>query len=154
MTTPPQEHYVCPFCRKALLNEDGLLVRLNGWLHAPLFSCKTSFALPATPGEYGSIIGEGVQLREGARVEFECPHADCRHGFASKQHGDLAAISLLRGEHEFTLLFNKVHGCQSTFVLNQHDKVLESYGEHINLYLPILRTYSPPTEETKPLETV
>lgn len=127
--------FSCPYCGQRLSFLDGSVIKLNGWLHAPQFSCKSTYYVPAGLGEYGAIVGEGIQLREGAKVEFECTNSQCRHNFTSNYNDDLAEILMREGDKEYVVVFHKIYGRHATFLIDlEHRKLMKSFGPDKGLY--------------------
>jgi hypothetical protein len=128
----------CPHCGQKLSFLDGNIVKLVGRLHGDNFSCKTMFYVPANLGEYGAIVGEGVRLQDGARVEFECISGACKANLTSAFDQDLAEVKMVREDgKEFAVVFNKTYGRHSTFLVDVTEKALvESYGEHAGQFQP------------------
>ncbi len=124
--------FFCPHCAQKLSFLDGTVIKLVGRLHAESFSCKTMFYIPAKLGQYGAIVGEGVRIRDGARVEFECSNGACKHDLTSARDESLAEVRMRDAAgHQFVVLFNKVYGRRSTFLIDVELKELVgSYGEH------------------------
>lgn len=122
--------FYCPFCGQKLSFLDGMLIKMVGRLHATTFSCKTMFYFSAQLGQYGCIVGEGVRVYDGAKVEYECINHACKKNFTSPNNEDLAEIRMKDGEgKEFKVVFNKVYGKRSTFLLDMEDRALvESFG--------------------------
>jgi len=140
--------YHCPHCGYDLSSEDGQLIELCGWLHAPDFSVRTSFKLLSKLGQYGSLLGDNIQLREGARVAFECASDDCRHGLTSSVHPDLCAVELREGGETFTVLFSKIFGQHATFKLDAAgETLLSSHGLHAAQYEEALASLARPPQE-------
>ena len=130
--------YSCPYCGQKLSFLDGTIVKLVGRLRGENFSCKTMFYVPAGLGEYGAIVGEGVRVQDGARVQFECINGACKHDLTAAYDEDLAEVKMVREDgREFAVVFSKVYGRHSTFVVDVKEKTLvESFGEHASQYSP------------------
>lgn len=136
--------FYCPYCGQKLSFLEGTVIKMVGRLHAETFSCKTMFYFPAQLGQYGAIVGEGVNLRDGARVEFECINGACRKNFTATYDQNLAEIKMVDpAGNEYVVVFNKIFGRRSTFLIDfKTQKVLESYGDHAPEYL---REFDKPT---------
>ena len=132
------QKYFCPVCDQKLSFLGGTIIKMVGRLHAETFSCKAMFYVPAELGQYGAIVGEGARLKEGAKVEFECINGACKENFTSAYDDDLAEIKMIDPEgREFVVVFNKIYGRRSTFVVDLKKKsLLKSYGEHSNDFEP------------------
>jgi hypothetical protein len=136
MTPKGKVTFRCPYCSQKLSFLDGSMVKLAGRLHADTFSCKTMFYIPATLGEYGAIVGEGVRLEDGAVVEFECINGACKQSLTSRYDDNLAEIRMVdESGQEFAVAFNRIYGRRATFLIDiKRTSVLESYGEHAAEY--------------------
>lgn len=124
--------FSCPYCGQDLSSLEGTVVRMAGRLHAATFSCRAMFYLPARLGQYGAIVSDDVQVREGAVVEFECVNPKCQRNFTTAYDNDLAEIKMTDGEgREFVVVFNKTYGRCSTFLVDWSAKALvSSFGNH------------------------
>jgi hypothetical protein len=122
--------FYCPYCGQKLSFLEGTLIKMVGRLHATTFSCKTMFYFSAQLGQYGCIVGEGVRVYDGAKVEYECINTACKKNFTSPHNDELAEISATDEDFkEFKVVFNKVFGKRSTFLLDMaQSKLVESFG--------------------------
>lgn len=129
--------FFCPFCGQKLSFLDGTIIKMVGRLNATTFSCKTMFYFSAKLGEYGCIVGEGVRVFDGAKVEFECINTSCKRSFTSPHNDDLAEITMKDDNgKEFKVVFNKIFGKRSTFLLDMEaKKVVESFGVDRDKYI-------------------
>ena len=136
MSDEKKQRFYCPYCNHKLSFLDGTIVKLAGRLHAEKFSCKVMFYIPAELGQYGAIVGEGVQLREGAKVEFECLNGACKENFTTAYDDNLAEIKMVDAEgREYIVVFSKIYGKKSTFLIDlKKRELLKSYGEHSEEY--------------------
>lgn len=128
--------FYCPFCGQKLSFLDGSLIKMVGRLHATTFSCRTMFYISAKLGQYGCIVGEGVRVYDGAKVEFECINHACHRSFTSTRNDDLAEIRMKDEQgREFKVVFNKVFGKRSTFLLDmEEERILKSFGSDSHEY--------------------
>ena len=131
METQGKMTFSCPHCGQKLSFLEGTIIKMVGRLHATTFSCKAMFYFSATLGQHGGIVGEGIRVYDGAKVEYECIHHACRTNFTAPYNDELAEIA---AEDEagnwFKVVFNKIYGKDSTFVLDMQQKeVTASYGE-------------------------
>jgi len=128
--------YVCPYCGQKLSFLAGTIIKMVGRLHSPTFSCKTMFYISAKLGQYGAIVGEGVRIKEGANVEFECINSSCKKNFTAAYDDNLAEIKMVDAKgDEYVVVFNKVFGRSSTFLIDlKAKKLIEAFGEHANEY--------------------
>lgn len=124
--------FFCPHCNQKLSFLDGTVVKMIGCLHAESFSCTTMLYLPAKLGQYGAIVGEGVRIRDGARVEYECINRACARKFTTSYDDDLAEIKMVdEAGAEFAVAFSRVFGRRATFLVDFKEHTLvESFGEH------------------------
>lgn len=139
MTEPIQKpRFYCPYCNQKLSFLSGTVIKMVGRMHAEHFSCKTMFYIPAKLGQYGAIVGEGVRLREDAKVEFECINGACKRNFTTSYDDNLAEIKLVASDgREYVVVFNKIYGKHATFLVDYKNKsLLESYGEDANACRP------------------
>ncbi len=132
MSTESKQSYHCPFCDQKLSFLDGAIIKMAGRLHAETFSCKTMFYIPAELGKFGAIVGEGLRMREGAKVEFECINGACKENFTTAYDDDLAEVKMTDSEgRSYVVVFNKVYGRRSTFLVDLKKRaLLKSFGEH------------------------
>ena len=128
--------YLCPYCSQKLSFLDGTIIKLVGRLHADTFSCKTMFYISARLGQYGAVVGEGLRLKEGAVVEFECINGACKKNFTAAYDDNLAEIKMVdQNGQEYAVIFNKIFGKQSTFLVDlKEKKLVKSFGEHVHQY--------------------
>jgi hypothetical protein len=124
--------FYCPYCNNKLSFLDGSMIKMVGRLHAPNFSCKAMFYIPSELGKYGAIVGEGVRIKEGAKVEFECINHPCKRNFTTAYDSKLAEIKAVDEKgNEFVVVFNKIYGRRATFLVELKDRTLVSaFGEH------------------------
>jgi hypothetical protein len=110
------------------------MIRMAGRLHAATFSCRSTFYLPARLGKYGAIVGDDIQVREGAVVEFECINPACQRNFTAGYDSDLAEIKMTDADgRPYVVVFNKTCGRHSTFLVDWKAKALvSSFGPHAN----------------------
>ncbi|MFH2010456.1 MAG: hypothetical protein ABI333_27905 [bacterium] len=122
--------FTCPHCGQKLSFLDGSLIKMVGRLHSTTFSCKTMFYFSATLGQHGCIVGEGVRVYDGAKVEYECINHKCGANLTAPYNDELAEIACEdEAGNWFKVVFNKIFGKDSTFVLDmQQQKVTASYG--------------------------
>jgi|GEM_PF-2842163 len=128
--------YVCPYCGQKLSFMDGTVVKMVGRLHADTFSCKTMFYIPARLGQYGGIVGEGLRVKEGAFVEFECINGQCKRNFTTAYDQNLAEIKMIdEADNEFVVIFNKIYGKKATFLVDLKQKrLVNQFGEDADSY--------------------
>jgi len=121
----------CPHCGQKLSFLDGSIIKMVGRLKATTFSCKTMFYFSATLGKHGCIVGEGVRVYDGAKVQYECINQVCKQDLTAEYNDELAELrGVDEAGNEFKVVFNKIFGKDSTFVLDmQARKVTASYGE-------------------------
>ncbi len=130
--------FFCPHCDQKVSFLKGSIIKLVGRLEAETFTARTMFYIPAKLGDYGAIVGEGVRLKEGAVVEFECINGACKTNLTTVYDEHLAEL-LMRDEQgrEYVVIFNKMYGRQATFLVDYKKRVLlESFGQHANDFEP------------------
>lgn len=111
---------------------------MKGVLSCDTFECYANFYLPGAIGKYGSIVDDHVKLKNGAKVEFRCPNPRCDRSYTTHYDNDLAEIKMIDDDgHEYVVVFNRIYGIHSTFVVDYKKKQLESsYGEDRDTYSP------------------
>ena len=109
---------------------------MKGVLSCETFECSGHFYLPGAIGKYGFIIDENIELRDGAKVEFRCPNPRCNLSYTTHYDNDLAEIKMIDDDgHEYAVVFNRIYGVHSTFVVDYKKKKVESaYGEDKAMY--------------------
>ena len=124
--------YLCPHCNQKLSFQEGRHIKMVGRLHAETFSCKTMFYIPATLGQYGAIVGDGVRLTDGAEGDFECLNGACKQSFTTSYDKSLAEIRMVDGSGaEYVVVFSRIFGRRSTILIDQKKaSIVESFGEH------------------------
>ena len=135
---PGKLKFFCPHCDQKLSFLEGSIIKLVGRLHAETFSARTMFYIPAKLGDYGAIVGEGVRLKEGARVEFECINGACKADLTTVYDKNLAELKMRDCDgREYVVIFNKIFGRQATFLVDYKKRtLLESFGEHASDFEP------------------
>ena len=128
--------FYCPQCDQDLTCMDGKLVKMRGMLSAPHFTVVTTFYLPAELGVYGATVEGEIELREGARIDFQCTNDACRHSFTAPYDDDLSEIKMIEEDgREEVVVFNRIYGRQSTFVVDyKQKKVIMAFGQDKDLY--------------------
>ncbi len=117
--------FSCPHCDADLNPDHGPIIKMTGKLEADTFSITTDVFLPSGLGVYGRVAATGVELREGAKIEFFCP--TCGKALSSSVDDELAQVSMKDPEGRVYLVsFNKSYGKQSTYVINPEAKQVES----------------------------
>ena len=129
--------YFCPHCGQELTCPNGQQIKLRGVLTSPYFTVATLFYLPAELGVYGGTVEGEIEIREGARVEFQCFNPDCLHSFTSPYDDDLSEIRMVEDDGtDEIVVFNRVYGRQSTYVVDYRlRKVIMAYGEDKDRYV-------------------
>ncbi len=97
---------------------------------------RTQFYFPAELGCYGAIVPGGVELEDGAIVEFLCPNGQCNANLTAAYNHELAEIKMVdEKSSEYVVVFHKVYGRQATFVVDRDaKKLVESFGQHAANY--------------------
>jgi hypothetical protein len=130
------KQFYCPYCNEKLSHLEGTVIKMKGVLSCDTFECSVNFYLPGAIGKYGSIVDEHLKLKDGARVEFRCPNVKCDRSFTTHYDNDLAEIIMVDDDgHEYVVVFNRIYGIHSTFVVDYKKKKLESsYGQNKKVY--------------------
>jgi hypothetical protein len=128
--------FSCPRCGELLSVLDGAMVKMSGTLETPTFSVTTAFYFPAELGRYGAIVGDGVEVREGAKVELCCVNPRCAASFTASYNHDLAEIRMTDEDgRAHVVVFHKTCGRHATFVIDLSARQLVStFGEHAATY--------------------
>ncbi len=128
--------FFCPSCNAKLSFLEGTIIKMDGVLKADKFSVRTQFYFPAKLGQYGVIIAGSLDVKEGAEVEFHCIKPTCNKNFTAAYNPELAEIRMVdEAGREFVVIFNKIYGKRSTFLVDPVDhKLLESHGDHAGDY--------------------
>jgi len=131
------KQFYCPYCNEQLSHFEGTVIKMKGVLSCNTFESVTNFYLPGAIGKYGSIVDDHIKLKDGAKVEFRCPNPKCDRSFTTDYDDDLAEIKMIDDDgHEYVVVFNRIYGIHSTFVVDYKKKKLESsYGEDREIYL-------------------
>jgi len=111
--------FYCPQCKAHLNPGTKIIMRfgVRGKTGLILFS--------PTVGDYASILPEGVEFRDGERVDFFCPV--CQAGFASASDARLGEVLLSRDDDDMVRIgFSRVYGEKATFVISSD--AVQSYG--------------------------
>lgn len=130
------KQFYCPYCHEKLSHFDGKVIKMKGVLSCETFECSANFYLPGAIGKYGSIVDEHLRLKDGAKVEFRCPNVKCERSFTTHYDDDLAEIKMIDDDgHEYIVVFNRIYGIHSTFVVDYKKKQLQkAYGEDRTAY--------------------
>ena len=128
--------FCCPYCGEKLSFLEGTVIRMDGVLSCDAFTVRTQFFFPARLGQYGAIIAGGVDVREGAVVDFRCINARCDRSFTTQFNKELSAIRAQDGAgRDFVVVFNRTMGKHSTFLIDRADRSLvEHHGDDAEGY--------------------
>jgi len=131
---PDYHAFFCPHCRAELNPGQGPIIKMTGRLDAPTFSVTTDMFLPSGLGVYGRLTATGVELREGAKIEFSCPV--CAKPLSASAEDELAQVHMRDQDGRlFVVGFNKRYGRRSTFVIDPHQRKVErEFGEDAGRY--------------------
>ncbi|MDZ7318169.1 MAG: hypothetical protein ONB11_03380 [candidate division KSB1 bacterium] len=131
------KQFYCPYCNEKLSYFDGTVIKMKGVIASESCECVANFYLPGGIGKYGCIVDDHLVLKDGAKVEFRCPNPKCDHSFTSHYDDDLAEIKMMDDDgHEYVVVFNRIYGVHSTFVIDfKRKKLAGSYGEDKHGYL-------------------
>ena len=128
------KRFICPECTAVLNDEDPQVIRMVGTLMGAGFSITTEFGLSANLGEYGASFDPKLRMERGCRVRFGCPH--CGRDFTSSYSEDLAEVEMIDGRDEFVVVFSRIFGEESSFVVELGTKKLvASYGADAAAYI-------------------
>jgi len=126
--------YLCPGCTAPLNEDDPAVIHMAGTLAGAGFSITTDFGLSASLGEYGASYDPRLALEEGCRVRFGCPH--CGRDFTASYNQDLAEIEMVDGRDEYVVVFSRIFGEESSFVVELGTKKLvATYGADAAAYI-------------------
>ena len=131
---PTPNAFFCPHCQRDLNPDNGPIITMKGTLDAETFSVTTDVFIPAVLGVYGRATATGVELREGARIEFSCPA--CGAALSRSADDELAQVGMRDQEGRLYLVsFNKSYGKQSTYLIDPEARQVESqYGDDAESY--------------------
>ncbi len=131
------KQFYCPYCNEKLSHLEDSIIKMKGVLECETFSCEADVILPSTLGHYSAMTDEWITMRDGAKVDFHCTNPRCNRSFTAPYDDDLAEIKMIDEEnHEFIVVFNRIYGQHSTFVVDYKKKKLEnSFGEDKKRYL-------------------
>ncbi|MBW2366787.1 MAG: hypothetical protein JRH15_02765 [Deltaproteobacteria bacterium] len=129
--------YYCPYCDEDLTHLNGMVLKLKGVLDSDHFKCSSNFFLPAAVGVYGVITENHLTLKDGAIIDFCCPNPKCDHSFTTSYDEDLANVKMVDDDGtERVVVFNRIYGKQSTFVVDFKEKKVENaYGADQENYI-------------------
>lgn len=129
--------FYCPYCNEKLSFLDGTIIKMIGVLRADRFEAATYFYIPGTLGQYDAIVEGNFKVKDGAKVDFHCINSNCKKSFTTTYDDDLAEIKMIDDdEHEYIVVFNRIYGKHSTFVVDYKKKELtDSFGEDKNIYM-------------------
>jgi len=117
--------FSCPHCDADLNPGNGPIIKMTGKLEAETFSITTDVFLPAGLGVYGRVAATGVELREGAKIEFFCP--TCGAALSNSVDEELAQVAMRdKADRKVLVSFNKSYGKQSTYVIDPEARQVES----------------------------
>ena len=126
--------FLCPACNAELNDTAPDTIRMNGVLRGLRFEVCFEFGIPAALGVYDATFDERLKMEEGCVVDFVCPH--CGQSFSTGSTGHLAAIKLLDQGQQYVIVFNRVLGERSSFVLDHETKrLVASYGDDADAYV-------------------
>lgn len=129
--------FYCPFCNEKLSFLDGSIVKMRGTLRSSKFDVVTNFYIPGQLGQYDALLEGDITLRDGVKVDFSCINPKCHRSFTTHYDDDLSEIKMIDDDgHEYLVVFNRIYGKHSTFVVDYKKKELESsFGEDREGYI-------------------
>lgn len=123
--------FFCPHCEHRISDPDAATIAFYGYLHGAKFRVGSNFTMSSDFGKYGAYVeNEGLEIDPGAKVEFCCPHEDCRKSLTSHYNDSLAEI-VWRDESEklHHVAFSRVAGKEMTFVIDvEQGEVIAAHG--------------------------
>ena len=131
------KEYFCPYCNEKLSRLNGIVIKMLGLLRSEKFDILTTFYIPGSIGQYDGIVEAKVTLRDGVKVDFMCINPKCQKSFTTNYDDDLAEIKMIDDDgHEYVVVFNRIYGKHSTFVVDYKRKELtSSFGEDKEIYI-------------------
>lgn len=131
------KEFYCPYCNEKLSFLEGTIIKMLGHLRCDKFETYVMFYIPGTLGQYDALVEEGVILKDGVKVDFLCINPKCQKSFTTSYDDDLAEIKMIDDDgHEYVVVFNRIYGKHSTFVVDYKRKELtESFGEDRKTYI-------------------
>jgi len=131
------KQFFCPHCNEKLSQLEDSIIKMRGVFECEFFTCEANIFLPSSLGKYSAITDAYITMRDGARVEFRCTNLRCHRSFTAPYDDDLAEIKMIDDDgHEFIVVFNRIYGKHSTFVVDYKKKKLEeSFGEDKASYM-------------------
>jgi hypothetical protein len=129
--------FYCPFCNQCLSQLEGSIIKLLGKLKGDRFETATYIYIPGNLGQFDAIIEGRFIMKDGLKVDFCCTNPKCEKSFTTAYDDDLAEIKMVDDDgHEYVVVFNRIYGKHSTFVVDYKKKELSNaYGEDKNIYL-------------------
>jgi len=129
--------FYCPFCNEQLSFLEGTVVKLRGHLKSSKFDVYTNFYIPGKLGQYDAMVDDEITLKDGLKVDFMCINPKCGKRFTTHYDNDLAEIKMIDDDgHEYIVVFNRIYGKHSTFVIDYKKRGVESsFGEDQKVYI-------------------
>ena len=120
--------FICPTCNAILNQDEEETIRFLGVLRGHSFTLSTTVDLSAELGVYGAQIDKDLVMEDGCKVDFLCPQ--CGRDLTASYSADLAEIKMVEAGHEYVVVFSKVYGERTSFVVDFSTKrLVASYGE-------------------------
>ena len=131
------KEFYCPYCNEKLSFLKGTIIKMLGHLVSDKFETDTIFYIPGTLGQYDALVEGNVILKDGVKVDFHCINPACHKSFTTTYDNDLAEIKMTDDDgHEYIVVFNRIYGKHSTFVVDYKRKELtNSFGEDKDIYI-------------------
>lgn len=131
------KEFYCPYCNQKLSFLEGTIIKMLGHLKSDKFETYANFYIPGALGRYDALVEGRVLLKDGVVVDFHCINPHCEKSFTTSYDDDLAEIKMVDDDgHEYVVVFNRIYGKHSTFVVDYKKKKLKSsFGEDKELYI-------------------
>jgi hypothetical protein len=117
--------YKCPECSAGLSTHKVVL------MVGEHDKKRSLFVFDARPGKYDFVVVDDIEVRPGTMWEFYCPV--CWANLTTSYNKRLAKLEAVDEEGSRRVVFSKVAGEQSTFVLGGEE--LEAHGRDSLAYI-------------------
>ncbi|RMG79258.1 MAG: hypothetical protein D6707_08455 [Bacteroidetes bacterium] len=122
MDTLKDQEYICPKCRKKLINKKKqvyfIIVNDNGNEGIIYLSPKV--------GDYDYSVEGDVPFKDGDLLTFLCPH--CKKDLKSNKYPEYVSIKMnMNDMFDFDVLFSRKAGMKRTYVITEDE--IERYGD-------------------------
>lgn len=120
-----EKQYVCPHCSTHVKIDNFIIL-----LGRNNKNEKGLLLLHPEVGNYSSIKHPSFEIGKNEAVELFCPI--CHKSLASDFDENLSHLKLLENNKTYDIYFSKIHGEQSTFIVNGDN--ITATGEHSDKY--------------------